>query len=100
MKEKVLRMKKSICKHISLLLTVTLIISAFPAIVTAETAHTVSATEITRVEGEDYSDSTHADISVKQLNSNDYGGAVWDISETTSEKYTVSYTLDVAVAGF
>ena len=77
-----------------------LILSAVPASVTAETAHTISATEITRVEGEDYSDATHADISVKQLNSNDYGGEVWDISETTSEKYTVSYTLDVAVAGF
>ena len=100
MKEKVERMKKSICKHISSLLTVMLILSALSVSVTAETAHTISATETTRVEGEDYSDTTHADISIKQLNSNDYGGAVWDITETTSAKYAVSYTLDVAVAGF
>ena len=96
-------MKKSICKHISLLLTVMLILSALPVSVMAE-VHTVSATEATRVEGEDYTESTHASIGAAQINSSTYGAAhgVWirDVAETSATKYTVSYTLNVSVAGY
>ncbi len=81
-----------------------LILSALPASVTAETAHTVSATEITRVEGEDYTESTHASVETAQINGSAYGAAhgVWirDVAETSATKYAVSYTLNVSVAGY
>lgn len=81
-----------------------LILSALPIYVTAEPVHTVSATGITKVEAEDYTETTHASIATAQINGSAYGAAhgVWirDVAETSATKYAVSYTLNVSVAGY
>ncbi|MBR4721211.1 MAG: hypothetical protein IK057_05555 [Clostridia bacterium] len=92
-------MKKSICKHISLLLTVMLILSVSPASVMAE-EHTVSATGTTRIEGEDYVGATHASIEAGDINASAKGAKIMNVPETTQTKYTTSYKLSVAVAGY
>lgn len=65
--------------------------------------YTVSATGTTRIEGEDYKETTHSSVEDAQLTYLSEGGAhgakIVNVDETTSTKYTVSYTLNVSVAG-
>ena len=64
--------------------------------------YTVAATGTTRIEGEDYAATTHPSVEDAQLTYVSEGGAHGAkivVSESTSTKYTVSYTLNVSVAG-
>ncbi|MBR4721214.1 MAG: hypothetical protein IK057_05570 [Clostridia bacterium] len=66
--------------------------------------YTVSATGTTRIEGEDFAATTHASVEDAQLTYMSEGGAhgakIVNVDEgSTSAKYTVSYTLNVSVAG-
>ena len=73
--------------------TVTLPVSA------AGGVYTVSATGTTRIEGEDYAATTYPSPNTGALGNGDNGFTLMNITETTSTKYTVSYTLNVSVAG-
>ncbi|MCR4718101.1 MAG: hypothetical protein K5768_00545 [Firmicutes bacterium] len=73
--------------------TVTLPVSA------AGGVYTVSATGTTRIEGEDYVATTYPSPNTGALGNGGNGFTLMNIAENTSTKYTVSYTLNVSVAG-
>ena len=94
-------MRSLIKKFISMTLAITFLFSAISLNVIAEDAvHTVSATEMTRIAGEEYTASTHPNVTTKSMSSTRYGVAIWYQVESTSTKYTVSYDVDVQVAGY
>ena len=67
---------------------------------TPPTPVAVSDTVPTRVEGENYFETTHASVEAGAINGSANGAKIMDIDETTSTKYTVSYDINVAKAGF
>ena len=77
--------------------TVTLPVSAEGGV------YTVSATGTTRIEGEDFAATTNASVEDAQLTYLSEGGAhgarIINVNETTNARYTVSYTLNVSLAG-
>ncbi len=61
--------------------------------------YTVSATGTTRIEGEDYAATTYPNPNTDALGNGGNGFRLMNIAESSSTKYTVSYTLNVSVAG-
>ena len=60
----------------------------------------VSDTVPTRIEGENYFASTHGALATGALNASANGAKILDVAETTQQKYTASYKLSVATAGY
>ena len=63
-------------------------------------ATTVASTGTTRIEGEDFTDTTHTSVETGSINANAQGAKILNVDETTNAKYTVFYTLNVAEAGY
>ena len=94
-------MRKLIEKFISVTLTIAFALSVLSANAIAEsTVHNVSAVGTTRIEGENYTASTHPSVTTKAMSGDRNGVAIWYQQETTSTKYTVSYDIDVEMAGY
>ena len=103
-KERMRKMKKICGKLTFTVLMLMLMLGTANLSVSAEGGvYTVAAEGTTRIEGEDFAATTHASVEDAQLTYLSEGGAhgarIIGVDETTNARYTVSYTLNVSLAG-
>ena len=98
-------MKRMAWKTTSIVMALLMVLSLFSVMTVsaAATPVSVSASGTTRIEAENYDTSTHASLenNVLLYGSSNYGVSIVNVTETSStKKYTTSYPLTVAEAGY